>query len=84
METSTAKQLAKDIRQKIEDLKRVCEGVDEKTASRAPEGRWTPKEILSHLSGPEGSGHLPILNAFLNQNTPRIDIKAEDPLAVKR
>ena len=79
METSTAKQLAKDIRQKIEDLKRVCEGVDENTASRAPEGRWTPKEILSHLSGPEGSGHLPILNAFLNQNTPRIDIKAEDP-----
>jgi len=61
MATSTGKQLAQNIRQKIEDLKKVCEGVDENTASLAPEGRWSPKEILSHLSGPEGSGHLPIL-----------------------
>ena len=37
MATSTGKQLAEDVRQKIEDLKKVCEGVDEKTASRAPE-----------------------------------------------
>jgi hypothetical protein len=79
MATSTGKQLAQNIRQKIEDLKKVCEGVDENTASRAPEGRWSPKEILSHLSGPEGSGHLPILKAFLEQDTPRIDLRAEDP-----
>jgi len=79
MATSTGKQLAQNIRQKIEDLKKVCEGVDENTASRAPDGRWSPKEILSHLSGPEGSGHLPILKAFLNQDTPRLDLQAEDP-----
>ena len=79
MATSTGKQLAQDIRQKIENLKNVCEGVDENTASRAPEGRWSPKEILSHLWGSEGSGHLPILEAFLNQDTPRLDLKAEDP-----
>jgi hypothetical protein len=79
MATLTGKQLAKDIRQKIEALKSVCEGVDENTASRAPEGRWSPKEILSHLWGPESSSHLPILKAFLNQDTPRIDIQAEDP-----
>jgi hypothetical protein len=79
MATSTGKQLAQNVRQKIEDLKKVCEGVDENTASRALEGRWSPKEILSHLSGPEGSGHLPILKAFLNQNTPRIDLQAKDP-----
>jgi len=59
MATSTGKQLAQNVRQKIEDLKKVCEGVDENTASREPEGQWSPKEILSHLSGPEGSGHLP-------------------------
>jgi hypothetical protein len=79
MATSPGKQLAQNVRQKIEDLKKVCEGVDENTASRAPEGRWSPKEILSHLSGPEGSGHLPILKVFLDQDTPRIDLQAEDP-----
>jgi hypothetical protein len=79
MATSTGKQLAQDIRQKLEDLKKVCEGVDENTASRAPEGRWSPKEILSHLWGPEGSGHLPILKAFLDQGAPRLELQAEDP-----
>jgi hypothetical protein len=79
MSTSTGKQLAQNIRRKMEDLRRVCKGVDEKTASRAPQGRWSPKQILSHLSGPEGSGHLPILKAFLDQDTPMLDLQAGDP-----
>jgi hypothetical protein len=79
MATSNGNQMAQSIRQSIQELKRVCEGLDESTASRAPEGRWSPKEILSHLSGPEGSGHLPVLQAFLDQNTPRIDIDPGDP-----
>ena len=79
MATSTGKQLAQGIRQKIEELKKVCEGLDEDTASRAPAGRWSPKEILSHLWGSEGSGHLPILHAFLNWETPKIDIETENP-----
>ena len=79
MATSTAIQLAQSIRQKIEELKRVCERLDESTASRAPAGRWSPKEILSHLWGPEGSGHLPILQAFLDRETPRIDLEPENP-----
>ncbi len=44
-----------------------------------PRGRWSPKEVLSHLWGPEGSGHLPILQAFLDRETPRIDIEPENP-----
>ena len=79
MATSTGIQLAQSIRRKIEELKKVCEGVDESTASRAPAGRWSPKEILSHLWGPEGSGHLPILQPFLDQETPTIDIEPENP-----
>ncbi|MHB8907635.1 MAG: hypothetical protein ACYDAA_01995 [Syntrophales bacterium] len=75
MAASTGNQLAEGIRRKIEELKKVCEGVDEETASRAPEGRWSPKEVLSHLWGPEGSGHLPILQAFLEGDTPRVDIE---------
>jgi hypothetical protein len=79
MATLTGKQLAQNVQQKIQDLKKVCEGVDENTASRAPEGRWSAKEILSHLAGPEGSGHLPLLKAFLDQDTPTIDLQAENP-----
>lgn len=79
MTTSNDNQMAQSIRQNILELKRVCEGLDENVASRAPEGRWSPKEILSHLSGPEGSGHLPVLQAFLDQDTPTIDIDPGDP-----
>ncbi|PKN63012.1 MAG: maleylpyruvate isomerase [Deltaproteobacteria bacterium HGW-Deltaproteobacteria-15] len=79
MANSTGNQLAQNIRKKLVELKKVCEGVDESTASRAPAARWSPKEILSHLAGPEGSGHLPILQSFVEKETPRIDIEAENP-----
>ena len=79
MAPSTGNQLAQSIRRRIEDLKAVCAGLDEKTASRAPAGRWSPKEILSHLLGPEGSSHLTILEAFLAGQTPTIDIEPGDP-----
>ncbi len=79
MATSTGDQLANNIRQSVGELKKVCKGLDESMASRAPEGRWSPKEILSHLSGPEGSGHLPALQVFLDQDTPMIDIDPGDP-----
>ncbi|MDD5206108.1 MAG: hypothetical protein PHS17_11845, partial [Desulfobacterales bacterium] len=72
------------IRKKMVELKKVCEGVDESTASRAPAGRWSPKEILSHLAGPEGSGHLPILQPFVEKETPRIDIEAENPFFTEK
>jgi len=79
MATYTGRQLAQGIRRQIEELRKLCEGLDESMASRAPAGRWSPKEILSHLGGPEGSGHLPILQAFLNAETPRLDIEPENP-----
>jgi hypothetical protein len=79
MATLTGNQLAQSIRQMMKELKKVCEGVDESTASRAPAGRWSPKEILSHILGPEGSGILPILQPFLDQETPTIDIEPENP-----
>ena len=79
MATSTGNQLAQSIRRKIEELKKVCEGLDENTASRAPAGRWSPKEILSHLWGSEGHGHLPILQRLLDEGAPRIDIQPGNP-----
>ena len=79
MATSTGIQLAQGITRKIEELKKVCEWLDESMASRAPAGRWSPKEILSHLWGPEGSGRLPILQAFLDEETPTIDMEPGNP-----
>lgn len=79
MASSTGNQLAQNIRQRIEELRKVCEGLDESKASLAPSGRWSPKEILSHLLGPEGSGHMRILQDFLDRATPRIDIEPENP-----
>ena len=79
MATSRGNLLAQDIRQKVQGLKEVCKGVDENLASRAPKDRWSPKQILSHLSGPEGKGHLPILRAFLDSDLPFIDLDTENP-----
>lgn len=79
MATSTGNQLAQGIRRKIGELKKLCQGLEEGTASRAPAGRWSPKEILSHLWGPEGSGYLPMLQAFLDRDIPRIDLEPENP-----
>ena len=79
MATSTGNQLAERIRRNVEELRKVCEGLDETTASRAPAGRWSPKEILSHLWGPDGPGPVPILQRFLDEEIPRIDIEPENP-----
>jgi hypothetical protein len=79
MATSRGNELAQDIRQKVEALKQVCQGVDENLALRAPKDRWSPKQILSHLCGPEGVGHLPILRAFVDSDTPKIDLDTGNP-----
>jgi hypothetical protein len=79
MASTRGEQLAQDIGQKVAGLRKVCEGVDEATASRAPAGRWSPKEILSHLCGREEGGHLPLLRAFIEQENPTIDLEVENP-----
>lgn len=78
MQTAEATQLFDLIRQNAAEFKRLCEGLDEETASRAPEGRWSPKEIVSHLCGPEGMGMMPTFRAFLEEDVPRLDIEVED------
>ena len=79
MPTAEAARLVKLIKEKIGELKEVCKGIDEDTASRAPEGRWSPKQILSHLCGPEGLGFMASVRAFLDLDTPRLDIVPENP-----
>jgi hypothetical protein len=72
--------LSQGIRRKVEEMKNLCAGVDEKTAARAPSGRWSPKEIVSHLCGPEsGGGGIKIIRTILEQDTPHLDIEAGNP-----
>ena len=79
MARSTGRELAEHIRRNIKELKKVCKGVDENISALSPEGRWSPKEILSHLLGQEGSGPSTTLQPILEQETPTIDMKPEDP-----
>jgi hypothetical protein len=79
MPSQEGAKLSQTIRQRIEELNKVCAGVDEATASRAPEGRWSPKEILSHVWGPEGVGLMPLIQAVLEQDTPLLEIEAANP-----
>ena len=79
MATSRGNQLAQEIRQKVAALKQVCQGVDENLASRAPTDKWSPKQVLSHLCGPEDVGHMPILRAFVDSDTPMIDLDTGNP-----
>lgn len=84
MSTTKGIELAEAVRQKTETMLALCKGLDEKTASRAPSGRWSPKQILSHLSGPEGVSKLSAIRAILEQNTPLIDLKAADPFFTEK
>jgi hypothetical protein len=76
--SAQATELADLIRQNVANFKKVCAGLGEETASRAPEGRWSPKEIVSHLCGPEGIGMLPAFRAFVDADVPRLDLEAEN------
>ena len=78
METSKAAQLSELIRRKAAEFKEMCEGYDEETASLAPSGRWSPKEIVSHLCGPEGIGNMSTFYGFLEKDTSTIEIEVED------
>jgi hypothetical protein len=72
------------IRQKMDEMKKLCEGLDEKTASRAPAKRWSPKQILSHLCGPDGVGLMPAIQTILQQDAPRLDLHPGDPFFTER
>ena len=79
-----AGELAGLVRTKMDEFLNISKNLDEETASRAPEGRWSPKQIVSHISGPDGIGYLPMLQAFLDQDTPRFDVEAENPYLTDR
>jgi hypothetical protein len=79
MNIKNGKELAKEVIRKKAEFRKICEELDEETASRAPEGGWSPKQIISHLCGPEGFGYLPSLEAFLEKDLPQIGIETGNP-----
>jgi hypothetical protein len=79
MANSKGTQLSQMIRSQAGEVTKLCAALDEATASRAPGDRWSPKQILSHLCGPEGIGSVGSLKVFLEQDNPRVDIEPENP-----
>lgn len=69
--------LARGIRATLAEFQAACAGIGAASADKAPAGRWTPREIVSHLAGGEGVGYLPMLRKFLDSDVPRIDIVPE-------
>ncbi len=79
MADQNGQEIAQEVRRKMAEFRSTCEGLNEETSSQSPKGRWSPKQIISHLCGPEGTGFLPGLKAFLTQDTPLIDLVPENP-----
>jgi hypothetical protein len=68
--------LAETIRQQLEEINQLGKGLDEATASQSPAGRWSPKEIISHLCGPEGMRYTKVIQTILEQDTPLVEVEA--------
>lgn len=79
MATSGGGQLAETIRKNLAEINQLGKGLAEAKASQAPAGRWSPKEIISHLCGPEGMRYTNVIQSVLEQDTPLIDIEAANP-----
>jgi hypothetical protein len=76
MATPEGNRLAQSIRLKMTEIRSLCEDLDDEAASRSPSGRWSPKQIISHLSGPEGKSFIQTINLLLEHENPRLDIEA--------
>jgi len=76
---ASTQHMVQNIQEKMKLLAEACEGLDEATASRAPGDHWSPKQILSHLCGPEGNDPMALLRAFLEADTPTIDLDVGNP-----
>ena len=83
MANDEGRRLSENIRQKVEEMKQLCEGLDEETASREPADRWSPKQIISHLCGPEGADFTITIKNILEHDTPRVDIDPGNPFFSK-
>ncbi len=78
MPDQDGKEIAQGVLTKMAEFKKSCDGLDEENSSRAPEGRWSPKQIISHLCGSEGGGPVKILKSFIELDKPEIDLDPEN------
>ncbi|MHB8108526.1 MAG: maleylpyruvate isomerase [Syntrophorhabdaceae bacterium] len=84
MSKQTGQQLADMLSARIDDFVNACEDIDESMATRAPKERWSPKQIVSHILGPEGPGITHDLKKFIDQDMPSIELEAENPFFFER
>jgi hypothetical protein len=84
MSANEAVELSENILKKAAEMRKLCEGLDEETASREPAGRWSPKKVLSHLCGPEDGSFAAAIKNVLEKDTPRVDIDPGNPFFTEK
>jgi hypothetical protein len=86
MATKAGEALAERLERQAAQVRQACAGLDEATAARTPPGedRWSAKQVISHLCGPEATGHTAGLRRFLDEETPLLDIEAGNPFYTAR
>jgi hypothetical protein len=86
MSSAEAARLAALVQRKVGEVEEACRGLDEEQGAKNPPGkeRWSVKQVISHLCGPEGAGYLPDLRRFVEEDVPRVDMNAGDPFYTGR
>jgi len=75
----TGKELADGIRQRVDELKKVCRGVDESTAFRAPAGDGRPRRSFPTSGDLTATDHCRSSSSNLSGETPTLDIDPGNP-----
>jgi hypothetical protein len=68
--------LSEQLSAKVDELKQAVSSISEAQASRRPaDGEWCAKEVLSHLTGPDGAGTIQRLSRFVDEDTPGLELQ---------
>ena len=81
MATNTGTAIEESLERSVSRVRQACAGLDDVAAGRTPPGedRWSAKQVISHLCGPETTGYIAGLKRFLDEDTPQIDMEAGNP-----
>ncbi|HEV8574731.1 MAG TPA: DinB family protein, partial [Dehalococcoidia bacterium] len=67
--------LQQQLDQKVQEIKQAVSSIDEQKAAKPPaEGEWCAKEVLSHVSGEDGSDAVSRYRRILEEDTPLLEI----------
>ena len=71
----TSASLKEQLQERIRTIEQLTSDVSNEQAAEAPaEGEWCVKEVLSHLAGAETRSFYDGINAFVEQDTPTLEL----------